>query len=116
MFGIAVRMLRRRDVAADVLQEAYVSVWRRAATYRPDCGTPMTWMVAILRYRAIDRLRKRDERTEELSPELPDGAPSPFDWTAASEQGRRVRDCLGRLEERQRTAIVLPFVEGLTHE
>ena len=78
--------------------------------------TALAWLIATLRYRAIDRLRKRESRTEELSPELPDGATSPFDWAAASEDGRRLKACLAVLDDKQRKAIVLAFTEGLTHE
>ncbi|MGH6948201.1 MAG: sigma-70 family RNA polymerase sigma factor [Kiloniellales bacterium] len=118
LLGVAIVLLKRRDLAEEVLQEAYLSLWRRAATYRADRGSPLAWLVAILRYRAIDRLRQlQGERaTAELSPEAADSAPGPFDWAANSEEGRRLQRCLEELEQRQRDSILLAFVEGLTHE
>ena len=64
LFGIVVRILRDREQASEVLQEVYLRIWQHAADYRPDKGSPMTWMIAIARNRALDR--RRDRR-----PELP---------------------------------------------
>src|SRR5712692_8050143 len=57
LFGVCLRILNDRSEAEDVLQEVYVTVWRKAATFDPTRASPITWMVAIARNRAIDRLR-----------------------------------------------------------
>ena len=120
LLGLALRLLRRRDAAADVVQETYVRIWQRADTYRPERGSGLGWLTTILRYRAIDRMRLREQRGETLTPELadtlPDPGASPFEGAASSEAGRRLRECLSRLDGKQQSAIVLAFVEGLTHE
>jgi RNA polymerase sigma-70 factor, ECF subfamily len=59
LFGIAMRILRQREEAEDVLQETFVAVWDRAASFDPGRGSVMTWLVTILRHRAIDRRRRR---------------------------------------------------------
>ena len=53
LFGLSLRMLRRHDLAEEVLQEAYVRIWHRASEYHAQRGAVMTWMMSILRYRAL---------------------------------------------------------------
>src|SRR5213595_3575381 len=57
LFGVCLRILKDRSEAEDVLQEVYVTVWRKAAAFDPNRASPITWLVAIARNRAIDRLR-----------------------------------------------------------
>src|SRR5262245_58060314 len=57
LFGVCLRILNDRTEAEDVLQEVYLTVWRRAATFDPGRASPITWLVAIARNRSIDRLR-----------------------------------------------------------
>ena len=57
LFGVCLRILNDRSEAEDVLQEVFVTVWRRAATFDPRRASPITWLVAIARNRSIDRLR-----------------------------------------------------------
>src|SRR3954464_12992999 len=54
LFGVALMVLRRRDLAEDVLQEAYIRVWRNAARFDPARGSAITWMATIVRNLAID--------------------------------------------------------------
>ena len=57
LFGVCLRILSDRSEAEDVLQDVYVTVWRKAASFDPAKASPITWLVAIARNRAIDRLR-----------------------------------------------------------
>src|SRR5262245_16828322 len=59
LFGVCLRILKDRSEAEDVLQDVYVTVWRKAASFDPGRASPITWMVAIARNRSIDRLRSR---------------------------------------------------------
>ena len=63
LFTLALRILKRRDAAEDVLQEAFVNVWRHAVDYRPEKGSAMGWMATIVRNRALDRLRRARPET-----------------------------------------------------
>jgi len=69
LFGIAMRILGNGQSAEDVLQEAYVSIWKNAAGYRSEVGgqaiQPMTWLIAIVRNKALDALRARTRRKED---------------------------------------------------
>jgi RNA polymerase sigma-70 factor (ECF subfamily) len=120
LFGLALRILKRRDWAEDVLQEALVSAWRNAGDYRRALGSGKTWLTVILRNRALDRLRR--EAAARLAdgggdlPDVADPAPSALDLAIAGDDGRRLKDCLDTLEDMQKRAIVLAYYDGLTHE
>jgi RNA polymerase sigma-70 factor, ECF subfamily len=119
LFGVVVRILRDREQASEVLQEVYLRIWQHAADYRPDKGSPMTWMIAIARNRALDRRRGRRPELplddigdiEELSA---DGA-NPLDSVVLAGQARALNHCLGELDLRQRQCILLAHTEGYTH-
>ncbi len=120
LFGLALRLLRRRDAAEEVLQEAFVSIWQHAGDYRRERGSPIAWMGTIVRNRALDRIRR--ERATVALDDVPghedwqDGDPQPDEATAASQEARRLAVCLDALDEKPRRAIVLAYREGLTHE
>ena len=120
LFALALRILKRRDAAEEVLQEAFVNVWRHAVDFRPERGTAMGWMATIVRNRALDRLRRaRPEMSLDEAPERhgwADPAPDPLASATMSESARRLDDCLERLEEGPRRAIRLAYYQGLTHE
>ena len=120
LFAVALRIMKRRDRAEEVLQDAFVSIWKRAQDYDAAKGSVLTWMASIVRHRAIDLLRRErpsvsidDAPGQErwASPE-----PDPYEITAASAEARRVRDCLDALEGQQREAIRLAYYEGITQE
>ncbi|SME94934.1 RNA polymerase, sigma subunit, ECF family [Tistlia consotensis] len=120
LFGVALRILRRDDWARDVVQDAYLTIWRRAGDYRAERGTPMTWMIAIVRNRALDRLRR--DRGERSLDELTEAGLEPDDpqalarVAAAGEgSGTRLVTCLGQLDARARRCILRAYCEGYTH-
>jgi RNA polymerase sigma-70 factor (ECF subfamily) len=109
-FGLALRILRERTEAEDVVQEAFVQVWRQAGRYDPGRGSPEAWLCAIVRTRAIDRLRRRLSRREQ--PEIPE--PTAATTTPAPEGVLAVRKALQILSADQRRALELAYYEGLT--
>src|SRR5690348_17979644 len=72
LFAVLLRILKRRDLAEEALQDALLSVWRNAGSYSADKGTPMTWLLSICRYRALDSLR-RGKREVPFEPAGEDG-------------------------------------------
>lgn len=134
LLAVALKMLRDRALAEDVLQDAYVQVWHRAAEYHADRGAVLTWLTTIVRYRAIDLMRRRRTGTgsqavvpiktetielddEERAKALGDDneAPGPLRAAIASEESRRIKRCMERLSDSQQRSVYLAFFRGLTH-
>jgi RNA polymerase sigma-70 factor (ECF subfamily) len=120
LFGIALRIMRERHAAEDVLQDAYVRIWDSASSYAPDKGAALGWMVAILRHRAIDALRRRRPHLPlDAAPEadaMADANPDPFSHAAQGAATRRLIACLDALGGRQKECLVLAYYDGLTQE
>jgi RNA polymerase sigma-70 factor (ECF subfamily) len=120
LFGVCLRILNDRSEAEDVLQDVYVTVWRKAASFDPARASPITWLVAIARNRSIDRLRAsaQSRRSEpiESAEDVSDHAPGALDLVVSAEQQVRLKTCLGELEERQSSAIRGAFLDGVTYD
>ncbi len=119
LFGLALRILRRRDWAEEALQECFVTVWRRAGDYKPDLGPAMPWITVILRNKCLDRLRREkplQPLDESAAAERPDEGPSPLEGAMANAEARRLKGCVDELEGEQQRSIQLAYYEGLTHE
>jgi RNA polymerase sigma factor (sigma-70 family) len=123
LYGLAVRVVAHRDWAEDVLQEAYLTIWRVAADYRAALSPPMAWMGLIVRSRALDCLRRRTADRSTVTQELDDSlaetlegdAANPMDTTQASQQAWALHQCLSRLENRQREVVSLAYLRDLSH-
>src|SRR5215475_15171629 len=61
LYGVVLRILRRTDLADEVIQETYLKIWTSAGQFNPALAAPITWMVSIARNRAIDLIRKKTE-------------------------------------------------------
>src|SRR5258708_6038676 len=107
--GLALRILRDRAEAEDVVQEVFVQVWRQAARFDPRRGSPEAWLCTIARTRALDRLRRRTSRRAAASSGAPGAAASP-----GSEEALAVRKALGGLSPDERRALELAYYEGFT--
>jgi RNA polymerase sigma-70 factor (ECF subfamily) len=119
LFGVCLRILSDREEAEDVLQDVYVTVWRRADRFDPARASVGAWLATIARNRAIDRLRARGplaraEPVEEL--QLADEAPGAEAALHAADDARRLADCLGELDTRTAAVIRTAFFEGVTYE
>ncbi len=118
-FALAVRVVGDGGRAEDVVQDAFLSIWRKAATYAPSRGSAKTWLSSIVRNRAIDIVRATRERAvqddEELLLGLRDPEPPVFDQVAAALDGEVTRRVLHQLPSEQREAISLAYFGGLSH-
>ncbi|TMK16944.1 MAG: sigma-70 family RNA polymerase sigma factor [Alphaproteobacteria bacterium] len=117
---VCLRILKDRSEAEDVLQDVYVTVWRKAATFDPGRASPITWMVAIARNRAIDRLRARAAggrlQPIEAADAVSDPAPAAVERVELAQQHQRLARCLEELDARHASAIRAAFLDGATYE
>lgn len=123
LLGVALRLLNRRDLAEDVVQEAFVNVWHQAGSYAAAASAPMTWLTAIVRNRALDLLRSEKSRpTEALDDaedgphrQLPDERPNPQGLLEQAADRLHIRDCLAAIEGPQKQCLALAYYHGLSH-
>ncbi|CCD95595.1 RNA polymerase ECF-type sigma factor [Bradyrhizobium sp. ORS 375] len=119
LYGVVLRILHRQDLAEEVVQETYVKVWNNAAQFDPSVSSPITWMAAIARNRAIDLVRKRGELSLEDEPsalEVAAETPDPLARREMSEELKRLLECVGRLEPDRQKLVLLAYYNGWSRE
>ncbi|MCF8486684.1 MAG: sigma-70 family RNA polymerase sigma factor [Rhodobacteraceae bacterium] len=118
LMGVLLRILGNRAEAEDALQEVFTRVWLRADRYDPTKGAAMTWLVAIARNHAIDRLRARKpEQSEDGEAELVvDRAPRAETRLIAAGEARRVTHCFATLEPDRAEAVRGAYLDGLSYQ
>ncbi len=118
LYAICLRMMRTRDQADDVYQETFVKVWERSWQFDPAKGEGLAWLATVTRHCALDRLRrvpKNHVTIDDVVTHEIDMATS-FEMPAGLADSRGLRRCLGALRDDHRNAVVLAYVNGLTHE
>jgi RNA polymerase sigma-70 factor, ECF subfamily len=129
LFGVALRMLGREHAAEDVLQEAFVSIWKAAALYRSHIGgqeiQPMTWLIAIVRNKSLDALRVRTRRKETELPDPGEGgehddaaraaSPSALELLQQATHALKIQGCMDALDGTHRQSLALAYYQGLSH-
>ena len=130
LFGVALRVVGERQAAEDALQEAYVSIWKHAASYRSDVeGQPiqaMTWLIAIVRNKALDALRVRNRTRTTSFEDFPntspdtleehsDQAPSAMQLLERATQAISIEQCLMVLNGSHRQCLALAYYQGMSH-
>lgn len=114
--GIALRITRRSEAAADAVHDAFVQVWRNAGKFDPSRGSVEAWLVGLVRYRALDIARRGGREfsgVEEI--ERVDESPDALTRLIAARDGAALHRCLEELEPARRQLVVLAFIDGLTH-
>ncbi len=132
LLGVIAQLVGRGAVAEDLLQDVYVKIWKAAGQYRPGAGSPMAWLAATARYRAIDHLRSRGTRPEVAIADLPshgdpddadsdptnrmpDPGAGPAGAFEAQSGAVAVQKCLSTLQGAQQQSISLAYYQGLSH-
>ncbi len=119
LLGVCLRVLGNRSEAEDALQEAFIKIWLKAGAFDPARSSPITWLAALARNTAIDRLRARASRpSEPLSWEalaVADPSASASQNLEASEESRLIARSIDQLEARQAVAIRGAFFGGATY-
>jgi RNA polymerase sigma-70 factor (ECF subfamily) len=117
LFGLALSILRRRELAEDVMQDSFILAWRHAHSFDPGRGTAMAWLARIVRNQCFDVMRRRGREApldDGFMDSWEDPAPGPADLTALSHDAQRLRACLDELDEGPRNSMILAYYEGLT--
>lgn len=116
LFGVALRISGNRTIAEDVVQEAYLKIWRNADRFDPRAGGAMTWMATIVRNAAIDRIRAdRIERNSSGDDEdALAGLVAPGSGDSVAQLS--LQTCLGKLDEDARRCVLLAYVHGFSRD
>ena len=118
LYGIIIRIVGRRDVADDVLQEVYVRVWQFAARFDSASASPITWLATIARNRALDEVKRKVLRSFDDCPEVfqhPNGDDPLADYEQ-DEATRRVMACLDLLGPEKKDVLMQVYFYGMTRE
>jgi len=118
MLGVALRLLRRRALAEEVIQDAFLQIWEHAASFDPERGHARTWVYAIVRNRALNILRSESrtdltQNIEDISGADPDDDPEQVVMRLS--EASALRRCLSGLEPARRRIVVLAYIHGLSH-
>jgi RNA polymerase sigma-70 factor, ECF subfamily len=118
LFGVGLRVLKNRTDAEDVLQEAFMKIWHNAAKYQVSGYSPMTWLIAIMRNQAIDRLRARrpDSAGLEEAHEIADLSATPEQHVVMGGEADRLRLCLEKLSPGRAEAVKAAYMEGYSYQ
>ena len=131
LHAVALTMMRDPALAEDVLQDAFVQIWHRSRDYHADRGSVFTWLTTIVRYRAIDLMRKLKHDTSSGGTRVIDVDPADIDYldsaadgsqagplagAITSEDNAMLRNCIDRLSENQQRSVTLAFFRGFTHQ
>jgi RNA polymerase sigma-70 factor (ECF subfamily) len=119
LYGIVLRILRRKELAEEVLQDVFVTIWRRAGNYDRSLAAPTTWMAAIARNRAIDEVRKSrlmPVSTDAEQIEVADPGKLASESIEAAQSLKRLEECLEGLGEPRGEMVKLAYLEGWSRE
>ncbi|MBR7633627.1 sigma-70 family RNA polymerase sigma factor [Janthinobacterium lividum] len=123
LFGFALRILHKQELAEEALQEGFVAIWNNAATYQSHLAAPMTWMATIVRNKAFDVLRRSDDTVEidaeqfdsEVMNALRDPQATPIESLQLSGDAKALAFCMSALEGLHRQVVALAFYHDLSH-
>jgi RNA polymerase sigma-70 factor (ECF subfamily) len=119
-YSLAYRMMGERQAAEDLVQEAFLKVWRSAGSYRVEKASVRTWVLSILNNRGIDELRSSASRRrtqDRVEAQTSTSQPSEaFAETWRNSQGEQVREALRGLPPEQLTVLELAYFSGYTHK
>ncbi len=123
LYGLALRILRRRELAEEALQDSFVSIWDHAGDYQAGLSAPMTWMTTIVRNKSFDLLRRLqvqveidgEDFDERVLASMRDPAANPAEALELSSEAKALAACMSALEEKHRHVVGLAFFHDLSH-
>jgi RNA polymerase sigma-70 factor, ECF subfamily len=118
LIGIAQRIVRRRELAEEVVQDAFIQIWGKAGSFDPDLGSARGWIYAVVRHRALNMIRdgaREDLIDGDSLDGIPDSSTTAEDALDRLSSDSRLRRCLEWLEEEKRKSLLLSYVAGYSH-
>ena len=116
LYGVVLRIVRRHDLAAEVMEQAYLQIWQNAGEFNPGHSTPLAWMVAIARRLAIDASRR--PTVDDGEPEVVDEneGPGTVPRHQLTDDLKRLLTCIGRLEPDRQRMLLLAYYGAFSRE
>ncbi|HEY8607918.1 MAG TPA: sigma-70 family RNA polymerase sigma factor [Noviherbaspirillum sp.] len=118
LLGVALRIVRRKELAHEVLHDAFIQIWLKSSGYQPTLGSARGWIYSVVRHRAIHILRAGAHEIREPDSQVDARAsedPGPADVFAEKRNAQALHRCLDVLDEQKRHCILLAYVDGYTH-
>ena len=110
LYGVVLRILRRHDLAAEVMEDVYLQIWRTAGEFEPGTFSPAGWMVAIARRHAIDRIRQPESAAGDTEPEIEESdGPGAVPRREITDELKRLLTCIGRLDPNRQRMLLLAY-------
>ncbi|KFL32788.1 RNA polymerase sigma factor [Devosia riboflavina] len=118
LFGVALRILKDRAETEEAIQEIYVKIWQKADRYVAGQYSPISWLVAVARNHALDKVRVKRPVSEDIDAalDIADLGPSPERQVEAAEDSARIAHCLGTLEPDRAEAVRGAYLDGFSYE
>lgn len=114
LFGVCLRVLNDRGDAEEALQEVFVKIWTKADRFAVSDLSPISWLVAVARNHAIDRIRARRQAAVDIDAALDvaDPGPTPEASAVAGGENERIHHCLNELEQDRAAAVRGAYLKG----
>ena len=119
LYAVALRILRNREAAEEVVQESYFRVWEKAGDFNPALASPLTWMATIVRNRCIDEVRRKVPRgssDETILDNIESGDEHPLVGLERQEDVQRLLRCMDGLEPEKKQIVRLAYLDGMSRE
>jgi RNA polymerase sigma-70 factor, ECF subfamily len=116
LYGVVLRIVRRHDLAADVMEDAYLTIWHSAGEFNPAQSSPLAWMVAIARRLAIDVARRGGDAVGEPEVIEENEGPGAVPRHQLTDDLKRLLTCIGRLEPERQRMLLLAYYGAFSRE
>jgi RNA polymerase sigma-70 factor, ECF subfamily len=117
LYGVMLRILRRHDLAAELMEEVYLQIWNTAGEFDPSTSSPAAWMVAIARRRAIDRIRQPETTASDTEPEIEESdGPGAVPRREITDDLKKLLTCIGRLDPNRQRMLLLAYYGAFSRQ
>lgn len=122
LFAIALRLMKKQDMAEEVLQEVFLTLWHVSDQYNTERGSVRTWLSTITRNRCIDRIRRQPAEQvlllneETMIPDIASDHDDPLAHAMQADHQALLSLCMQGLDDQQRQCVSLAFFDGMTHQ